>query len=111
MTVCPDPPLETRLLSGPLLECGAALATNQLDIAERLLREQLRADPFDVAAIRMMAELAARLGRMTDSENLLRRAVELAPGFTAAQANLALVINRTGRHAEALEMVEKLLAH
>jgi tetratricopeptide (TPR) repeat protein len=96
--------------SSRLLECGAALSANRLDVAERLLREQLRDDPFDVAAIRMMAELAARLGRMTDSENLLRRAVELAPEFTAARANLALVLNRTGRHAGALEMVEEILA-
>ena len=58
----------------------------------------------------MMAELAARLGRMTDAENLLRRAVELAPGFTAARANLALILNRTGRHADALAMVEDILA-
>lgn len=92
-----------------LLDCGAALAENRLDLAERLLREQLRDDPFDVAAIRMMAELAARLGRMTDAENLLRRAVELAPGFVAARANLALILNRTGRHADALAMVEDIL--
>ena len=99
----------SAIASNRLLECGAALSANRLDVAERLLREQLRDDPFDVAAIRMMAELAARLGRMTDSENLLRRAVELAPDFTAARANLALVLNRTGRHADALAMVDELL--
>ena len=43
-------------------------------------------------AIRMLAELAARIGRWRDAENLLRRAIELAPGFTAARANLALVL-------------------
>ncbi len=102
------PPSATA--SNRLLECGAALVANRLDVAERLLREQLRDDPFDVAAIRMMAELAARLGRMTDSENLLRRAVELAPAFMAARANLALILNRTGRHADALVMVEEILA-
>ena len=89
-------------MSAHLLEAGAALVDNRLDVAERLLRTHLKQDPFDVAGIRMMAELAARLGRMTDAENLLRRAIELAPGFTAARANLALVLNRTGRHVEAL---------
>jgi tetratricopeptide (TPR) repeat protein len=103
-----DPPSVS--FSTRLLECGAALAANRLDLAERLLRRQLRDDPFEVAAIRMMAELAARLGRMTDAENLLRRAIELAPGFTAARANLALILNRTGRHADALAMVDELLA-
>ena len=85
-----------------LLEAGAALADNRLDVAERLLRDHLKDDPFEVRAIRMMAELAARLGRMKDAETLLRRALEIDPGFTAARANLALILNRTGRYAEAL---------
>jgi tetratricopeptide (TPR) repeat protein len=93
-----------------LLEAGAALVDDRLDVAERLLRAHLKDDPFDVAAIRMMAELAARVGRLGDSEALLRRAVELAPDFIPARANLALVLNRSGRHAEALELVEPLLA-
>ena len=93
-----------------LLRCGAALSENQLDVAERLLRTELRDDPYNVAAIRMMAELAARLGRMSDAETLLRRALEIAPGFTAARANLALILNRTGRHGDALALLEEILA-
>ena len=89
-----------------LLEAGAALVDNRLDVAERLLRDHLKADPFDVRAIRMMAELAARLGRMKDSEHLLHRALEIDPGFTAARANLALILNRTGRYAEALDLLD-----
>ena len=54
----------------------------------------------------MLAELAARIGRLKDSETLLRRALEIAPNFTAARANLALVLGRTGRPAEALELLE-----
>ena len=40
-----------------------ALNENRLDVAERLLKPHLKDDPFDVAAIRMLAELAARIGR------------------------------------------------
>ena len=58
-----------------------AMNENRLDVAERLLKPHLREDPFDVAAIRMLAELAARIGRWRDAENLLRRAVELAARF------------------------------
>ena len=87
-----------------------ALNENRLDIAERLLKPHLKEDPFDAAAIRMLAELAARIGRWRDSENLLRRAVEIAPGFTAARANLALVLGRTGRPAEALELLDEIFA-
>ena len=83
---------------------------NRLDIAERLLKPHLKEDPFDVAAIRMLAELAGRIGRWRDAEHLLRRAVELAPGWTAARANLAIVLGRMGRPAEAMELLDDILA-
>ena len=86
-----------------------ALNENRLDVAERVLKPYLKEDPFDVRAIRMLAELAARIGRMRDAENLLRRALEIAPGFTAARANLAMVLGRIGRPAEALELLDDLV--
>lgn len=91
-----------------LLRAGQALATNDLPTAEQILRPYLHDRPTDVAAIRMMAELAARVGRLTDSENLLRRALELAPGFTAARANLATVLYKQNRPAEALAELESI---
>jgi tetratricopeptide (TPR) repeat protein len=93
-----------------LLAPAAALADGRLPEAESLLRAHLRSHPSDVAAIRMFAELAARLGRLGDAENLLARCLELAPGFTAARHNYAVVLHRQGRSAEALQEVERLLA-
>jgi len=93
-----------------LIEAAVALNENRLDVAERLLKPHLKEDPFDAAAIRMLGELAARIGRMRDAENLLRRAVELAPGWAAAKANLALLLGRTGRPAEALELLDDVFA-
>ena len=72
-----------------LMEAALALAENRLPDAEPRLRAYLKQDPFNVAAIRMMAELAARIGRLPDAEKLLRRALELAPDFNPARANLA----------------------
>ena len=83
---------------------------NRLHDAEPRLRAHLKAHPFDVAAIRMLAELAGRIGRYKDSEALLRRAVELAPGFTPARANLALVLYRQNRPAEAIAELDRVLA-
>ena len=91
-----------------LMEGALALYENRLDVAERMLKAHLKEDPFDVAAIRMLAELAARIGRMKDAETLLRRAVELSPTFTAARANLALVVGRQGRPAEALALLDQV---
>jgi tetratricopeptide (TPR) repeat protein len=91
-----------------LIEAAAALNENRLDVAERILKPYLKDDPFDVRAIRMLAELAARIGRLRDSENLLRRAVELAPGWTVPKANLALLLGRMGRPAEAMELLDDI---
>ena len=91
-----------------LVEAAAAMHENRLDVAERLLKPHLKEDPFDVRAIRMLAELAARIGRLKDSETLLRRALEIAPNFNPARANLAMVLGRLGRPAEALELLDEL---
>lgn len=93
-----------------LIEAGAALYSGDLRTAEQALRTRLREDPFDVAAIRMMAELAGRLARYRDAEALLRRALELAPGFRPARSNLATVLHRQNRSAEALAELDTLLA-
>jgi tetratricopeptide (TPR) repeat protein len=91
-----------------LLRAGQALVENDLPSAEAILRPFLKRRPTDVKAIRMMAELAARVGRLRDAENLLRRAVELAPGFTAARANLATVFYKQNRAAEAIAELERI---
>lgn len=81
---------------------------NRLDVAERILKPYLKQDPFDVRAIRMLAELAARLGRLKDAETLLRRALEINPRFAPARRNLAMVLGRLGRAAEALPLLDEL---
>jgi len=92
-----------------MVEIAAAMLANDLPQAEAGLRARLRAEPLDVAAIRLMAELAARIGRYRDSEALLRRALELAPGFTAARANLANVLYKQNRFGEAVTALEEVL--
>jgi tetratricopeptide (TPR) repeat protein len=79
-------------------------------VAEALLREHLKQHPTDVVAIRMLAEVAGRLGRYPAAEDLLTRCVELAPSFNAARHNLATVLHRQNKPVPALREVEKLLA-
>ncbi|MDR7100124.1 Flp pilus assembly protein TadD [Lysobacter niabensis] len=92
-----------------LLEAAAALADNRIPEAELLLREHLKKAPTDVAAIRMFAELAARLGRNDEAEKLLVRCLELAPGFHAARQNYALILYRANKPERALVEIERLL--
>jgi tetratricopeptide (TPR) repeat protein len=91
-----------------LMQAALALYDDRLADAEPILRAYLKDDPFDVAAIRMMGELAARVGRYRDAENLLRRALELAPDFGAARANLATLLYRQNRPLEALAELDVL---
>jgi len=93
-----------------LLRPAAALCENRIPEAEALLRQHLRQFPTDVAAIRMFAEVAARLGRLADAEHLLARCLELAPGFGAARQNYALVLHRQHKTTEALAEIDRLLA-
>jgi tetratricopeptide (TPR) repeat protein len=93
-----------------LLAPAAALCENRIAQAETLLRAHLKRHPTDVAAIRMLAEVAARLGRYDDAEGLLARCLELAPGFTAARHNYAVVLHRQNKTVAALAEIERLLA-
>ncbi|WP_167098674.1 tetratricopeptide repeat-containing sulfotransferase family protein [Sphingomonas oligoaromativorans] len=93
-----------------LRRAAIALAENDLPVAERILKPWLAEHPTDVAAIRMLAELAGRIGRNADAEKLLRRAIELSPSFAPARYNLATVLHRQNRPLDALAELDRLLA-
>ena len=92
-----------------LMAAALALYDNRLSDAEPLLRAHLKDDPFDVAAMRMLAELAGRIGRYKDAETLLRRALDLFPGFGAARANLATCLYRQNRAEEAIAELDRVI--
>ena len=71
-----------------LMAAAAHLCEGRIAPAEAALREHLKRHPTDVAAIRMFAEVAARLGRYGDAENLLSvalswRQVSFLPATTS----------------------------
>jgi tetratricopeptide (TPR) repeat protein len=90
----------------------AAVAMLRKDVAqaEALLKAHLMQSPTDVPAIRMLAEVAARLGRDDDAIRLLERCLELAPGFTPARYNYAILLYRRNDAAAGLAEIERLLA-
>jgi Flp pilus assembly protein TadD len=92
-----------------LLEAAAALCEGRIAVSEALLKKHLIEHPTDVAAMRMLAEVAARLGRYVDAESLLARCLELAPSFLPARHNYAVVLHRQNKSAAALAQVEALL--
>lgn len=93
-----------------LLAAALALVDGRLAVAEHGLRDYLKRRPTDVMAIRMLAEVGARLGRYPDAEALLVRALELAPGFAAARHNLAIVRMRVNKPEAVVQDMDVLLA-
>ncbi|MEJ0042202.1 MAG: sulfotransferase [Rhizomicrobium sp.] len=91
-----------------LIEAALALCDNKLAVAERLLRAFLKTDPSNIAALRMLAEIGARLGRYGDAEVLLTRCLELAPNFVAARHNYAIVLHRQNKSEDAIAQIEVL---
>lgn len=91
-----------------LARAGQAMIAGDLPTAEPILREVLRQRPDDVAAIRMLGEIAAEVGLLRDAERLFRRALELAPGFDFARLHLAMALNTGNRSSEALAEMEQM---
>ena len=98
-------------VNDPLLaQAALALRAERLAQAEAPLRERLKAQPTDVAAIRMLAEVGARLGRYEEASLLLERCLELSPSFHEARRAFAQVLQRQERPLEALAQAERLMA-
>jgi tetratricopeptide (TPR) repeat protein len=92
-----------------LLEAAAALCENRIPVAESLLRAHLKQHPTDVPALRMLAEVGARLGRYAEAEGMLERCLQLAPSFVAARHNYALVLHRQHKAAAAQAQIDRVL--
>ena len=92
-----------------LREAHAALREKRFAEANSLLRQHLQQDPTDVAAVRMLAEVGLRLGQSADAGTLLARCLELAPNFTAARYDYAIVLQQQMRPADALREIDKAL--
>lgn len=67
-----------------LARAAQAAGANRLAEAYPLLRDRLQAEPDDIAALRIMADVALRMARPLDAARMLIRVITLAPGFTAA---------------------------
>jgi tetratricopeptide (TPR) repeat protein len=92
-----------------LVQIGNLLYAGKLGKAEQLCRAFLYDHPTNVSAIRMMADLGMRLGRLEEAQNLLERCLELAPDFHLARNDYANVLNKRRKYEPALVEVQKLL--
>ena len=93
-----------------LMSAASALVDEKPGEAEKILRHYLETRPDEPAALRMLAEALARLGRNADAEEALVHCLKMAPGFDSARHNLATVLLRQNKTVEALAQTEQLIA-
>ena len=93
-----------------LQQAAGAMISNDIPKAESLLKNHLKQAPTDVPAIRMLAEVAVRCGQDDAAEKLLVRCLELAPTFSAARYNYAVLLHRRNKVSEALAEIQRLIA-
>ncbi|MDB5423827.1 MAG: hypothetical protein JWQ29_1243 [Phenylobacterium sp.] len=95
----------------PALKGAAqALFDGELPAAEQRLRDHLAVRPDDAAAVHLLAEVFARMGRYGDAEILLSRLLAIDPDFDGARFALADALFRQQKGAEAIPHIERLLA-
>ena len=102
----------SRLATDPpgLADAYVALSDNRLGAAEAVVAQYLRKTPRDVVALRMLADIATRRSDGQVAKNHLTECLELAPGYAAARYDLARLLYEQQRIAEALPLIERLLA-
>jgi tetratricopeptide (TPR) repeat protein len=93
-----DNPNALIFLTGPMA-AGPPEPAALKSVAERVLE----LDPENVAALNFLASVDIVKGDVTDAEKYLRLALRRDPRFENALNNLAVLLERTGRHTEALE--------
>ena len=91
-----------------IARAAQAMMANDLPAAESLLRSLLAQRADDVVALRMLAEIAIHFGQPRKAEALLRRAIELAPGWFYARYTLAVALDQLSRAGEALAELNRI---
>jgi len=107
------PPSQDEIQLPPeprLREAALALRNDRPDAAEPILRCFLDEHPRNPNALRLLAEVAIRFACFLDAEELLEKALAVAPHFFAARYRYATLLFQTNKAHRALEEVEQLLA-
>ena len=94
----------------PQLARGAALlAAGNLQQAEELVREYLLHHGAHIEGMRLLAQIAVRLGVLDDAEYLLGHLLERAPAHQEARGEYAAVLLQRRRYLPALHEARRLL--
>jgi len=100
---------------GKLAKAGEHLREGRPGECEAVCRDLLKRNPEDVNAMRLLAKVEIAAGRWRRAENVLYRALQLAPAFDDARLDLARALKEQDRVEEAVdctgEVVERNPRH
>ena len=100
--------IETSEFDPEIARAANAMVANDLPTAEGIVRAVLARRPDDVVAMRMLAEIAIHFGHPRKADELLRRAIDLAPGFFYTRYTRAVALDMLSRSGEALDELNRI---
>jgi tetratricopeptide (TPR) repeat protein len=100
----------TVSIAPELAEARKLIDAEQFEKAEVAVRKHLHQNPRDVAALTMLGEIAGRFGYLPQAEEILRKALALAPAYAEAQLHLANTLHGRKQSDEALAILADLLS-
>jgi tetratricopeptide (TPR) repeat protein len=91
----------------PLRDAATALAAGDLQRADNELHAILRATPFDVHALNLLAIVRVEQKRDSEAEALFKQAIAIQPNFAGAHAGLGLLYAQMGNNDLAIPALEE----
>lgn len=101
---------QLRAMPKALVATVDLLSQGKVLKAEELCRRVLAQEPANVEAMRLLADIATRLGVLEDAEVLLASAHELAPGNVAIHIDYIQTLRKRQKFVDARAQAQSLLA-
>ena len=92
-----------------LVAASDLIAHGKLLKAEDICRKVLKKAPRHIEAMRLLADIGARLGSLDDAEFLLESALEFAPSNTQVRIDYSQVLRKRQKFSAALKQAKILL--
>jgi Flp pilus assembly protein TadD len=92
-------------------EASSAYSSGRYTAAAALLKRRLEEAPGDLAAMRLLANVAAQQEDYVTAERLLGECLRVAPGYSGARHDLARILHSQQKAQPMLPLLERLLAH
>ncbi len=92
-----------------LIKAKELFESGRLPLAETAAKDIIKTNPLDVAAMRLLAEIAIKINRLEDAKKLLLHCLTLAPHYRHAHHNYAIVLYRKHDLEAALTQINILV--